>query len=258
MIEWKSFSDEIINLSNKGMSSSQIQENLISKGKIPRTPGGDRYIRRLLKRHRESENNEVLSTIPVKVLVFDIETLPGVGYFWGRWNTNIAEKQIIKSSCVLGWSAKWLFEDEMYSSFLTPKEVEKRDDSRIMKNLWNMLEEADIVIAHNGVKFDMKIVTGRFFLHGMAPHSSVKMIDTLKHLRSKMKLESNRLDSVAKALGLKGKIETDFELWKSCDEGDKQAIHDMMVYCEQDVRVLEDVYFAMRPYIKPHPNMGCI
>lgn len=269
MIDWKKHKEEILFLSTErggSLSSSQIHEKLISDGLIPRTPGGDRRIRQYIRKNKDEKRNlkEVSPKKnkkpkvqpPANVLVFDIETLPGVGYFWNRWNANISEDHIIKSWCVLGWSAKWLFEDKVHSSFLTPEEVAIRDDKRIMKNLWGMLDEADIVIAHNGVKFDMRAVTGRFFLHDMSPHSSVKMIDILRHLRGKMKLESNKLDSVAQALGLKGKIKTNFDLWRDCDNGDVDALHKMELYCEQDVRVLEDVYFALRPYIRPHPNMG--
>ena len=39
-------------------------------------------------------------------------------------------------------------------------------------------------------------------------------------------------------------------------QGDEQALIDMEVYNVGDVTLLEDVYLKLRPYVKPHPNIG--
>jgi len=122
-----------------------------------------------------------------------------------------------------------------------------------------MLDESDVVIAHNLEKFDKKRVQTRFLKYGFNLPSPYNSIDTLQHLRRKFSIISNRLDYVAKDfLGIEGKMETPKGLWWRCLDGDKDAMKTMVEYCDQDVRVLEDVYLKLRPYIQPHPNVGLI
>ena len=85
-----------------------------------------------------------------RILIFDIETLPMNVYVWGLYKQRIPYDNVIKEWCVLGWSAKWLFEPEIYSGILTPQEVANRNDSRVLKGIWDLLDEATIVITHNG------------------------------------------------------------------------------------------------------------
>jgi len=46
------------------------------------------------------------------------------------------------------------------------------DDSGILREIWKMLDEADIVITQNGRKFDQKKLNARFILNGFKPPSS--------------------------------------------------------------------------------------
>ncbi len=43
-----------------------------------------------------------------KVLVFDIETKPLLGYVWSIWEQNVSLNMINTDWSVLSWSAKWL------------------------------------------------------------------------------------------------------------------------------------------------------
>lgn len=192
-----------------------------------------------------------------KILVFDIETAPIKTYVWRRWGQNINNAQTLNDDWpILTWSAKWLFEDDMLSDKMTPTEALERDDKRVVTSLWNLIEEADIVIAHNGLKFDMRMMNGRFFIHGIKPPSSVQVIDTLRAARRTMALPSFKLDDIATYLGKEGKIKTEMSWWTKFLEGDPEAIDRMQEYNDKDVYVLEEVYLSLRPWIKPHPNMG--
>ena len=65
---------------------------------------------------------------------------------------------------------------------------------------------------------------------------------TLKLSRSKFKFNSNKLDYIAKYLGMGEKIKTEFGLWKDIVlNKDKDAMAKMVKYCQQDVRLLEKV-----------------
>jgi DNA-directed RNA polymerase subunit RPC12/RpoP len=59
---------------------------------------------------------------------------------------------------------------------------------------------------------------------------------------------------LARTFGIEGKSDTDFKLWSACMRGDESALQYMQKYNIQDIKVLEEIYLIMRPYIKSHPN----
>lgn len=191
-----------------------------------------------------------------KILILDIETAPMEAYVWGIWEQNINYDSIKSHWFILTWSAKWLFDKKVYSDKLTSKEAISENDKRIMKSLWSLLDEADIVIAHNGDKFDIPKINTRFLYHDIHPPMPYLTIDTLKHLR-KFSLPSNKLDNANKYLSLTPKKDNEgMPLWIKCRKGDEKALRDMELYNIQDVRSLEETYLRIRPWIKPHPNVG--
>ena len=151
----------------------------------------------------------------------DIETLPIIAYTWGAYDQNLNIDSIIKDWVILGWSAKWLDDEKVISEILTSKEAVERNDERIIKDLWKLLDDADVVVAHNGKSFDIPRCNTRFMYHHMGPPSSYKVIDTLVASRSAFGMTFNKLDYIAKYLGAQRKRETDFQLWVDCDHGKK-------------------------------------
>lgn len=193
-----------------------------------------------------------------KILVLDIETSPMKAYVWKRWKENISLDQTISEWFCLSWSASWLDSDYMMSNVLTKEEVLKEDDSRIIESLRNLLDEAEIVIAHNGKHFDLPKINSRCIVNNIDPPSSYIIIDTLKEAQKTFGFSSNKLDALATYFGIPNKLETDFNLWKACMEGDVDSLKRMEEYNRQDVYILKDVYLKMRPWIKNHPNIGNI
>jgi len=193
-----------------------------------------------------------------KILVFDLETAPLRAYVWRLWKQNVhpLNGQLQSEWFLLTYAAKWLFDDTVIAGKLTSKEVQEEDDSRLLHELWNLLNEADIVIAHNGRQFDVPILNGRFLKMNIKPPMPYKIIDTKTAASKHFNLPSNKLDYIAQYLGVGQKIETDFDLWVRCLNGNNAALNEMMIYNINDVKILEDVYLAMRPYIQPHPNLG--
>jgi len=191
-----------------------------------------------------------------KILILDIETSPLKAYVWGRWQQNIYLDQTIGEWFCISWSAKWLFSVEIMSDVLTPEEVKVEDDCRIMKSLWEIMNEADIIIAHNGMKFDIPKINSRFLLNGLNPTKPYQQIDTLQVVKKQFGFSSNKLDALAGYFGIDHKLHTGFELWSKCMDGDQESLTYMNVYNEKDVAILEEVYLKLRPWIKNHPNVG--
>jgi DNA polymerase elongation subunit (family B) len=214
-------------------------------------------VRNKMSRMKLKPFKKLLYNKSPKILVFDIETAPMTVYTWGLYDQNIGINQIENDWFMLCYSAKWLFEKEVLHNRLTPKEAINKNDKRITKSLWKLLDEADIVIAHNGNAFDIKKTNARFLFHGMNLPSPYKSIDTLKIARKIFKVTSNKLDYLCEFLGINKKIDTGgFELWHKCVKGDSKALEDMDIYCRNDVEILEELYLRLRKYDKSHPNLG--
>lgn len=195
--------------------------------------------------------------VPAKVLILDIETAPILAFVWGMWEQNVSMQQMRSDWFCLTWSAKWLFEDKIYSARLTSNEAKTQNDKRIISSIWQMLNDADIVITHNGDKFDLRKLNTRFLIHGMNPPLPYISIDTLKHNRKQFAHSSNKLDYINRSLGITRKMENDgFPLWEKCYMGDALALKKMEDYNVQDVKILEDLYLRIRQWIRPHPNLG--
>lgn len=191
-----------------------------------------------------------------KVLLLDIETsLMEVYSFWIHEQI-IWIDQIKNDWNIICWSAKWLFDDEIMSDSLTSKEAINKDDKRIVTSLWELLDEADVIIAHNGDHFDIPKARTRFLKHWLNNPSPFQTIDTLKIARKEFKVTSNKLDYLCRFLWLNVKVETGWiELWKQCWMWNEEAIETMSNYCDNDVLILEELYLKIRSYASLHTNL---
>lgn len=181
-----------------------------------------------------------------KILVFDIETAPILAYVWRLFDQNVALNQIAKDWYVLAWAAKWIGSKEVfYHDQRNEKNME--DDSRIIKIIWSLLDEADIVLTQNGVSFDAKKLNARFVSQGLPPPSSYRHIDTKLIAKKYFSFTSNKLEYMThkfnkKYKKLKHAKFSGFELWSECLKGNMQAWAEMEKYNRYDVLALEELY----------------
>ncbi len=187
----------------------------------------------------------------MRILLIDIETSANTAYVWGLFQQNISISQIIESSGMLCFAAKWLGEKEVYF-----KSIMNGSRKSMLKLAHKLLSEADAVIHYNGARFDIPVLMREFLLADMGPPAPFKQIDLLRVARNKFKFASNKLDYVAQALGLGKKKDTNFQLWIDCVNKDPAAWAKMEAYNIQDVILLEKVYGKFLPYITNHPNIG--
>lgn len=188
----------------------------------------------------------------MKILLLDIETAPNLVHVWGLWQQNVGLPQILESGYVLCWAAKWLDEKEvMFDS------IHRSTAKTMVRKVHRLLEEADAVVHYNGTKFDIPTLNKEFILQGLNPPAPYKQIDLLRVARSKFRFPSNKLDYVAKALGMGQKQKhKGHSLWIECMEGNEEAWKTMESYNKQDVALLEKVYDKLLPWISSHPNRG--
>lgn len=204
----------------------------------------------------EIENDSFAEQHQAKILLFDLETSPIVARVWSLWQNGINIDDIIEDWSLLCFSAKWLFNPEVISHVLTEQELIERNDERIVRELWKLMDEADIIIAHNAERFDIRKSNSKFLKYELNLPSPYQVIDTLKHVKKRINLTSNKLDYIARYLGVEGKLVTPSGMWRKVMENDYSMLLEMDKYCQQDVVCLEEVYLKLRPYIQPHPNLG--
>lgn len=189
----------------------------------------------------------------MKALVLDIETSPILAFTWGLWNQNIQPKQIVQPSGLLSWGAKWIGDPNVEWRGRKPD-----GHKRMIRRVWKLLDEADVVIHYNGKRFDIPRLQREFLKADMPPPAPFKHIDLLATARKQFSFDSNKLEEVAKQLGIGKKEEHEgFRLWLRCLDGEASAWDRMKRYNVQDVRLTERLYVEkLRPWISNHPSYG--
>jgi len=190
----------------------------------------------------------------IRRMFFDIETSPMIVYSWRiGGKINLSYDNIINSWKIITICYKWEGEDEVHSLVWNKDQSEKE----MLEQFIELANEADEMVAHNGDRFDIKKVRTRCIYYRIPAFPKYRSLDTLKKARGSFSFDSNRLDAIAKYLGVGAKMEHEgFEMWIKVLNGDQEALDTMVAYCKQDVVVLEDVYHAMKNYIKPNTHAG--
>lgn len=188
--------------------------------------------------------------IKPKVLVFDLETSPNLGYVWQKWQQDVIRFK--EEWQLLSFSYKWL--DERKASALGQNTL---SEEQLVRELHRLFDEANVLIAHNARKFDVRKANAKFLEYGLPPPSPYKVVDTLVEVRRYFNLNSNKLDDIGTLLKVGNKVHHEgFDLWLKCMGGDKKAWKVMLEYNKQDVVLLEKVYLKLRPWMSTHPNYG--
>jgi hypothetical protein len=196
-----------------------------------------------------------------KILLLDIETAPLLVHNWSLWQNYTSLNQIVDDWFMLSWAAKWIDEEEVFfDSLISHKKAFKEDpqnDIIIVKSLYSMIDEADIIIGHNLKKFDDKKAKARFLKHGFIMPTAYRKIDTLDIVKREFAITSNKLDFLATYLGLSNKVAHEgHTLWVKCMKGDLEAWKVMKEYNIHDVVLLEEVYKLIRGWSTNHPNLA--
>lgn len=190
-----------------------------------------------------------------KTLVFDIETSPILGKVWSLWKQNVGLNQIENDWYIMSFSASWLGSGKV--EYMDNRGLGE-DDTGLLSRLWELLDESDYVIAHNGRKFDCGKINARFIQHGMLPPSPYRIIDTLEIARRRFNFTSNKLEYLANALHCAPKMVNrkfnGMELWNECLLDNMEAWDEMEKYNIQDTITLEEVFYKLRPWMTNQMN----
>ncbi len=204
--------------------------------------------------------NDLRNIPKPKVLILDIESSPLKSYTWSLFNNFVALNQVNAEWFLLSYSAKWLGEDEIFYDDMRGK-VDSEDDTHLLAQLWQLLNDADIVVGQNSKRFDTKKINARFIMNGYKPPSSYKQIDTLEIAKRHFAFTSNKLEWLSDKLNqnykkLSHSNFAGFELWKGMLEDNIDAWEECEDYNKHDVLATEELYLTLAPWDSKHPNFN--
>src|SRR5690606_13088818 len=136
------------------------------------------------------------------------------------------------------------------------------NDFGLCKSLAKILRNTDVVVAHNGKRFDMAKIRARMALNRMPPIPNVRIIDTFLESRKQFGFTSQKLLYLSERFGPDGIRKTTHgkfpgrELWRECQKGNQEAWQEMEEYNVPDVLSLEGVYEELRPWYQGAQNLA--
>lgn len=253
-IEPRSWHDDAIRLAKDGWSWRGIAREI----GIARTTVSD-YMRKITRIGTSSTISHVPDRKSPRILMLDIETSPILGAVWKLWDNDIALNQIHSDWFILSYCAKWYGEDEIfYRDQRGLDDIE--DDWEILKELYTLMNECDILCGHNLRRFDNKKINTRLILNGFKRPSPFRIIDTLEIAKRNFGFTSNKLEYLADKLCVKNKKSSHgkfpgYSLWKECLKGNPEAFQEMREYNEMDVITLEEIFTVLAPWDNRIPNL---
>jgi hypothetical protein len=195
-----------------------------------------------------------------RVGLIDIETAPILAWVWGLFKQNISLEQIEQDWSILAVCFKW-YNEKRVTYLDTSKQANIFDDKELILAVWKFLDEADVIVAQNGRRFDVKKINARFVEYGLNPPSPYKIVDTLEVAKSNFGFVSNKLQWMTKKLCKKVQKRSHekfpgFKLWTAFIRRVPGAAKEMKLYNIDDVLSMEELYTIFLPWIRNHPNFG--
>lgn len=205
------------------------------------------------QRNRLLSRNNQRRLVKLKILALDIENLPELSYHFGRKNLFIPPENTLKEGTILCCAAQWYG-----TKRIDFKWYDETNPLEFIDWMWNLLDDADVVLGFNSKKFDCRKLNALFVEHGYAPPSPYQHLDLYKVCNKQFGWTSHRLKYILKKLGLSPKLEdnSNMSLWMGCAAGDSKCMDRMRKYNIQDVRSTVELYEYLLPWIDSHPNWG--
>lgn len=195
-----------------------------------------------------------------KILYFDLEISPMLVWTYSAYEANALNIKMMQQIVSFSW--QWEGEKVIHVRVLPDYKgykpgVTRLDDKALVKELHEVMEEADVLVGHNIKDFDVKHAKARFIYHGLAVSKKWVIEDTLKMARKYFKFPKNNLDFLTEQFGLGKKTDVKHSdvIWK-CIEGDMKAWKAMAIYNVQDIKLTRGLYKKLAPWHETHSNLN--
>lgn len=195
-----------------------------------------------------------------RTLIYDIETAPNISLTWGIYDQNVPK--VVQQGYVFGFAYKWLGSRKVHSCYIWDYDGFTRNqtnDRKVAEKWLEVVNQADVVVGHNSISFDNKIMMAAVMRHRLPPPEPFANFDTKNSIKQVAKFDSNKLDDLGERFGIGRKMKHEgIELWWKCMQNDPIAQNKMVRYNKQDVKLTEDLYLYERPYARTHPAMNVL
>ncbi len=210
----------------------------------------------LREARQEVETGVKKDGTPPKILFYDIETSYNIVKAWRTgYQVTLLHNSVIEERKIICISYKWEGDDNVYNLQWDTNQCDKS----MLQEFVSVLNEADLIVAHNGDKFDIKWIRTRALAHGIPMLLNYPQFDTLKVAKKKFYFNSNKLDYISEYLGFENKLPTGMKLWDDIIlRKDADAMDKMIDYCNQDVVLLEKVYNKLVTHEAPKVHAGVL
>ena len=161
---------------------------------------------------------------------------------------------------ILSWYIKVAGQDQYDYSVITQEEIINYEfDGRLVAEFLMALDNYDVLYTHWGVdrRFDIPFIRTRAYAHNledMLPDYMDKFImDTWPIARNKLKLHNNRLDSIARATGIRDveKTPLDTQIWQMASVGHPESLQYIVDHNKKDVLLLERIHNKLKKVERP-------
>lgn len=196
-----------------------------------------------------------------KLVFFDVENSPSLGYYYDLYKEgNIVST--VQPWFMLSFAWKRPGTDRVYCRGLIDYpgyEKDKTNDEKLVKDLWKLFDENDILVGQNINRFDIRKANSRFLYWNLPPPSPYRTVDTLQISRRVSKQDSNSLGSLSKFFGYGDKLPTTgWDTWQGAIDGKRSAWDVLKKYNQHDVRITEKVWSRLAPYLPNHPALTAL
>ncbi|WP_066904522.1 hypothetical protein [Mycolicibacterium houstonense] len=194
-----------------------------------------------------------------KILILDVERLDGITqqHYWDRGdlkNRYVHYETVIRQPRTTIVCAKWYDQPDV----IRLAEWDKGGRKKFLRNVHNLMAQADIIVGHNIDNADVPWLLGDLHIEaGLPPLPPYKTVDTLKVLRQQFKSGApfKGLDAFCQIVGIPAKTDKYDRMAMERAVTDK-SVEDrdrLVEYCAGDVIATQGLYDWCRPFIKNHP-----
>jgi len=179
-----------------------------------------------------------------RILIFDLETSD----LRSDWGFTICA------------GYKWLDERRIYCPSIMDYpdwHEDITDDSRLIKDVHKVMNEADMLVSFYGKGFDLKWFNTKFLQHGLDVLPNHPHVDLFYTAKGNLNLSRKSLDNISKFLQLpQKKYHVQPEIWRKARVGVPKALEQVIEHCKRDVLITEKLYHRLKPLIRQHPRVA--
>ena len=161
---------------------------------------------------------------------------------------------------ILCFGYKWLGQKKVYCPAISDyPEFNKNPaaEEPLLRDIYKVIEQADMVITYYGTGYDFKFLTAKFMEYGIGIWPNVPHVDLYYTVKRNFAISRKSLQNVGYYLKLSNeKSGVEGRIWRNAQAGHRDAITWIIKHCRADVLLLEEAYLKLRPLIRRHPKVS--